>query len=249
VSAARDFARQQFDWLKQVQDDPSISCSAFALAFAICRHVNADRRAAWPTQETLARLIHVNIRTVRRLAEELAAAGHLTIEVQRRRHDANVYRLSFLDRTSVTALTDARPDADVRPKAVETGHFEQLDRTFSTSRPDTHALQNTSRNTLIEHRPVSPAADAAFNGQKNPEPTSAIIPSQDADLYRRGKEILGSNAGGLIKQLVLAKGGSLAQARAAIEQASEKHDPREYIGAIIRRRDGPEDLRARGDAW
>jgi hypothetical protein len=56
-------------------------------------------------------------------------------------------------------------------------------------------------------------------------------------LYRRGKEVLGQNTGGMVKKLLDAKGGSIAQARAAIEMASEKASPREYIGAIIRKRE------------
>ncbi len=57
--------------------------------------------------------------------------------------------------------------------------------------------------------------------------------TQEAEVFERGKAVLGKNAGGLIKRLILAKGGSVAQARAAIEQASEKQDPNEYIGAIV----------------
>lgn len=79
---------------------------------------------------------------------------------------------------------------------------------------------------------------------------SAPAPMNDeTEVYRRGKEILGQNAGGLIKNLVKAKNGSIPHARAAIEIASTKHDPREYIGAIIKGTDPPDDARARGDAW
>lgn len=59
----------------------------------------------------------------------------------------------------------------------------------------------------------------------------------DADLYRRGKEVLGPKSGGLIKKLLTSKGNSVPQARAAIETASEKADPLEYIGAIIHNRE------------
>ncbi|TAI60696.1 hypothetical protein [Bradyrhizobium sp. Leo170] len=57
------------------------------------------------------------------------------------------------------------------------------------------------------------------------------------DLFRRGKDVLGENAGGLIKRLLQAKDGKIPMARAAIEQASIKQNPREYIGAIIRGRE------------
>lgn len=57
--------------------------------------------------------------------------------------------------------------------------------------------------------------------------------SAEADLFRRGREILGPDAGGFIKRVLKAKGGSIPQARAAIESASEKNDPREYLGLSL----------------
>ena len=73
----------------------------------------------------------------------------------------------------------------------------------------------------------------------------------EAELFRRGKHVLGAKAGGLLAMLLKAKGGSVAKARAALELASEKDDPREFIGAIIRARDGDDhrSARERGDAW
>jgi uncharacterized protein YdaU (DUF1376 family) len=72
---------------------------------------------------------------------------------------------------------------------------------------------------------------------------SAASVDQETDLFKRGKEVLGKNAGGLIKQLLTAKGGKITDARAAIETAAGKHDPREYIGGVIRKKnsdDGPQ---------
>jgi hypothetical protein len=54
------------------------------------------------------------------------------------------------------------------------------------------------------------------------------------ELFDRGKEVLGEGAGGMIQQLLAAKHGNIALARAAIEQASTMDNPRQYIGAIIR---------------
>jgi hypothetical protein len=71
-----------------------------------------------------------------------------------------------------------------------------------------------------------------------PEPFGADAPpsssNDEADLYRRGKAVLGPKGGGLVRKLVKAKGGNVALARGAIEVASTKGDPREYLGAIIR---------------
>jgi hypothetical protein len=78
---------------------------------------------------------------------------------------------------------------------------------------------------------------------------AALGTSEETELFRRGRTILGGQAGGIVAKLVKAKGGSIQLARAAIEVAATKADPREYLGAIIRGRNSPEDLRARGEAW
>jgi hypothetical protein len=74
-----------------------------------------------------------------------------------------------------------------------------------------------------------------------PPPTD--LPTPEAELYRRGREVLGKNAGGLITDLKKHHGGNVALARATIEQASTKSDPRDYVGAVIRGR------RVRGELW
>jgi hypothetical protein len=58
--------------------------------------------------------------------------------------------------------------------------------------------------------------------------------SEEKGLYERGRKVLGREAGGLIKKLVEAKAGDVALARAALEMASTKADPREYIGGVLR---------------
>ncbi|MBR0941015.1 hypothetical protein [Bradyrhizobium liaoningense] len=58
-------------------------------------------------------------------------------------------------------------------------------------------------------------------------------PDPETELFRRGREVLGKSAGGVISQLLKAK-GKPELARAAVEVAATKENPREYIGAIIR---------------
>ncbi len=77
------------------------------------------------------------------------------------------------------------------------------------------------------------------NGNK--APGSKSEPSAEADLFRRGREILGAEAGGLIKKVLKAKDGSVPLARAAIETAATKNDPREYIGGVIRAKSRDQD--------
>lgn len=56
----------------------------------------------------------------------------------------------------------------------------------------------------------------------------------DAELYRRGKEVLGPKAGGLITKLKNLYNGSVPKTRAVIETASLKGDATEYIAGVLR---------------
>lgn len=60
------------------------------------------------------------------------------------------------------------------------------------------------------------------------------IISPESELFARGKQVLGASGGGLIVKLLNAKNKNVPIARAAIELASTKQNPREYIGAVIR---------------
>lgn len=78
------------------------------------------------------------------------------------------------------------------------------------------------------------------DGAKAPVlPLGPVIVSEkpDARVYRRGREVLGPKAGGLIAKLIKAKGGVLGQAMAAIEHASTTSNPAEYIGGVLRKSD------------
>ena len=56
----------------------------------------------------------------------------------------------------------------------------------------------------------------------------------ERELFIRGKQILGQQAGGLIVKLLKAKHGNVALARSALETASTKQNPREYVVACLK---------------
>ncbi len=68
-----------------------------------------------------------------------------------------------------------------------------------------------------------------------PTPTPTLVgkPTEDAALFERASQVLGKGSGGLVAKLKQAKVGSVAEARAVIELASTKHDPRGYVGGVI----------------
>lgn len=98
-----------------------------------------------------------------------------------------------------------------------------------------HMLDPVPENALNREERNRKEKDAAPNG------AHSDVKAPDAELFDRGKKILGKNAGGLIADLLKAKGKNVALARAALEMASTKENPREYIGAIVRGADPPGD--------
>lgn len=80
-----------------------------------------------------------------------------------------------------------------------------------------------------------PEADTEQKQSRAEKKDGAAAPiSAEKELFDRGKAVLGVKAGGLIAKLLKAKDGNVALARAAIETASTKQQPGEYIGAIVR---------------
>lgn len=91
------------------------------------------------------------------------------------------------------------------------------------SRDGEVTLQETETDTDTLEASASKAAEPAA-----PDP---VLPERD--LFVRGKQVLGKNAGGLIADLLRTKGGNCALARASIEEASQRENAREFIGGII----------------
>lgn len=92
-----------------------------------------------------------------------------------------------------------------------------------------HAGRKQSAERTHTHARASSQSPSFPNGK-----AARAAPSEEKQLYDRGKSLLGKDAGGLIKRLVTTKGGDIALARSALELASTKSDPREFIGGILR---------------
>lgn len=76
------------------------------------------------------------------------------------------------------------------------------------------------------------------NGEGADAPMLFAVPEKqeapDARVYRRGREVLGKNSGGVVTKLIRAKHGNLNLAMAALETAATKANPAEYIGGALK---------------
>lgn len=76
---------------------------------------------------------------------------------------------------------------------------------------------------------LGPSTNSEANASGAGAPLDPAIPNRE--YFMRGREVLGSKSGSLLGKLLKAKGGNVALARAAIEQASQKANPTEYVAA------------------
>ncbi len=81
----------------------------------------------------------------------------------------------------------------------------------------------------LEERREEKIPEARASGGEGP--TRAEL---ERELFRRGKQILGKNAGGMITALLKAKQFDVALARSVVEAAATKQDAREYVAGAIR---------------
>jgi hypothetical protein len=100
----------------------------------------------------------------------------------------------------------------------------------------------------VNHPDKAQIPESRGSSQEERKDAARAALDPEADYFRRVKEICGASAGGLAKRLLAAK-GTVPAARAAAEQASERENPREYIGAIIRSKEGTADDRTAGRSF
>jgi hypothetical protein len=74
--------------------------------------------------------------------------------------------------------------------------------------------------------------DSEANASGADAPPDPAIPEKE--YFLRGREVLGPKSGAMIANLLKAKGKNVALARAALEQASTKQNPLEFVAAICR---------------
>ncbi len=88
----------------------------------------------------------------------------------------------------------------------------------------TDTEQNTQTERKKDAEPTGSGAEAPIV-----DPSAA-----ERDFFARGREVLGKSAGGQLAKLLKSKGGNVALARSALESASQKNSPSEYLAGAIR---------------
>lgn len=128
-------------------------------------------------------------------------------------------------------ITDGRLAAweERQPKREDnsTGRVQKHRNTMKRNETQSNA-QERDTDTELDNSEANASGAAA-------PPGDPAIPERE--YFARGREVLGNGSGALIAKLLKAKGRNVALARAAIEQASQKQNPKEYIAACCR--DGP----------
>lgn len=119
---------------------------------------------------------------------------------------------------------------------VSTGRVKRFrERRETVSGNGVKPFQETAPDTESESDTESEKKDAASRrASAHSKPFHETLPSLEVELYARGKQILGQDAGGLITKLLKFKNGNHALALAVLHTASTKQNPREYICAILR---------------
>lgn len=118
------------------------------------------------------------------------------------------------------SASSGMPSEDVAKSYQSINHKEED--TLGSLRSPKDAAASKSRDDELD-------IPAFLDRRRKPDETE----DPDKRLYRLGRELLGPKSGGMITRLKQAKGGSIPDALAAIEAAATKHDPAEYIGAMI----------------
>ncbi len=91
----RNFANEQFLWLRQVASDPTLTGVASRVANVLTRYFSRDSRLAYPAHGTLAAELSVTDRAIRATISKMIEQGHLGVVGNRHggRRQTNRYRL------------------------------------------------------------------------------------------------------------------------------------------------------------
>ena len=166
-----------------------------------------------------------SIRTFRASLKTLLDLGKLTLSDGRLDNSRAEKELENVSENRVNASKGGKKSAEVRNL-----HHKSL----KNNDQDQATLQNIRSLKTREDETREDKKDGTKVPIVNLFPMDDSPPSEEKSYFARSREILGKSAGGVAKKLLTAKKGIIAEARAAVEMASTKHDPMAYVQGAIR---------------
>lgn len=114
----------------------------FAIYAALCIYANKSRRA-WPSQQTLAELLSVDVKTIRRAINELEQLGYLIVERPKRQGRGQFNRYYLVDKRGTV-------DTPLDPKGGQKGTKPPLKRGTVGTYEQNHKTKEKGNNFFHE---------------------------------------------------------------------------------------------------
>lgn len=176
--------------------------------------------------DRLARMIRTTPQQWRKLRPRLVEFFEITDgQWRHKRIDAEIAK--FADKSAKAQRAASKRHASGGASEGANGH----------ANAGANAGADAQRTQCHNRQQISESSSSAPNGAAH----QAGDP--DADLFRRAREVIGpKHAGAVVTKLKTHFGGSIPRARAAVEQASEKARPKDWLMGIVNKRDEREDV-------
>jgi hypothetical protein len=173
-----EFTRDLFRWLQLVATDRALPPGAASLAIVLSQYINRKSGTAWPTQETLGRVLATTTRAIRRNVEALVAHGHLSVTVARGRHRPNIYRLVLKFGMPPTAAAPQKPDSAVPLSEPENRTLPPENRIPLGKKQDGPVLQNHLKEPTEEPSEGEILSPPPLLSESNPTERTSTPPTQ-----------------------------------------------------------------------
>ena len=136
-----------------------------------------------------------------------------------------------------------------RPKSIKNNNIENpagSQQVTQTKPTHTHTQKEGSLGSNepkgADAPPTPPNLVVVAGTESGPEPgRRREPPDEKAELYRYGKSVLGKSAGGMITRLLKVCEGNVETCTYTLKVADRRQDPREYVGAILRGEQTPDE--------
>jgi hypothetical protein len=186
----------------------------------VCLRIYETNGPCKDTLEALARRAGMNRRRITAALDPLFRSGRLVREGD-----------GIMNPFSASVLAEARALREERVRAGRAGGF----RTAKKREEKQQTEPSKARAPLRLRRTHLQVQEQEQRREEDSRVPRGTLAEQERDLFKRGKEVLGHNAGGQIAKLLKSRENDVALARSVIELAATKQNPREYVAAAILR--------------